>query len=464
VVLDFNVDYISSKAGTPSGYGSLGPFGGDGKVNVGTLVPADLTFDTSQARNLNTHGFCSSPSSCTFAGTNLLTDSPKTGNTIDNYTVVDPALSAWDFHNTYFVTIKASKLAALGFDAATWKVQPNPDGLHNSPSKPCPCPTGSPSTEPRVTVSDNGNGTSTVRYEQPLGVNDNSYGVNSIGWGSKTHTFGNLVGSDKLEFRFANLDFYLDYISAKPGTPSNYGSLGVNGGDGSLLSGNAGDIVSWTTSLDRNLNSNGYFAGGVQQPGFTVPNLTVDSPPAADASNEALGAAAPFTAWDYTSWYQVVVRNTVFAGAPSADGVSFPNVHNSPAKTNQCPATPPGGSSCNLSVTKTEVKGKEVRIEIRNNGTTDELLTALNLTWPQATNGKLRKVELGHETIYDKPDVGGGTAALTFTGHDKDRKLKKGHAETLVLEFKNHADANLAAYTATARFANCPDPLKLLGP
>ena len=29
-------------------------------------------------------------------------------------------------------------------------------------------------------------------------------------------------------------DFILDYISAKSGTPSGYGSLGVAGGDGSL--------------------------------------------------------------------------------------------------------------------------------------------------------------------------------------------------------------------------------------
>ena len=33
-----------------------------------------------------------------------------------------------------------------------------------------------------------------------------------------------------------------------------------------------------------------------------------------------------------------------------------------------------------------------------------------------------------------------------------------------MLEFANKADANLAAYTATAMFASCPDPLKLLGP
>ena len=452
--LDFNIDYISSKTGTPSGYGSLGPFGGDGKVNVGTLLPADLTFDTSEARNLNNNGFCSAPLACTFAGTNLLVDSPKTGNTVDNYTVVDPALAAWDFHDTYFVTIKAAKLAALGFNAATWKVQPNPDALHNSPAKPCPCPTDMPSTDPTVTVTDNGDGTSTVRYEQSLAVNDNSYGANAVGWGSKGHTFDNLRGSDRLEFRFTNgaggvtVDFFMDYISAKSGAPSGYGSLGASGGDGSCVTRSCTSaIVSFTTSLDRNLNTLGFF-------------LTEDSPPTVSNTDYTLLPLSPYTGWEFKNIYEVTVKNTVFGGAaPSVDRVSFPLVHNSPAKPNLCP----GADACNLSVVKTEVRGRQVKIEIRNNGTADAFLTALNATWPQATNGNLKKVTLGRDTIYDKPDLGGGTASLTFAGGRKS-KIGKGKSETLVLEFASKADANLAAYTATAMFANCPDPLKLLGP
>ena len=33
-------------------------------------------------------------------------------------------------------------------------------------------------------------------YDQFPAPNDNSYGVNAVGWGTKGHTFGNLVGSD----------------------------------------------------------------------------------------------------------------------------------------------------------------------------------------------------------------------------------------------------------------------------
>ena len=412
-------------------------------------MPADLTWDHSEARNLNNNGYCSAPLSCIFAGTNLLVDSPKTGNTVDNYTVVDPAFSAWDFHNTFYVTIKAAKLASLGFNVATWKVEPNPDGLHNSPAKPCPCPTDVPSVDPVISVVPGAApNTTKITYTQSLAVNDNSYGTGTDpSWGTKSHTFSSLLGSDKLNVVINDgtpkYNFVLDYITAKTGTPSGYGSLGPTGGDGSISVGTVGatGVISWSTSLDENLNT----LGG------TCNTYIVNSP-------LSPGPDAGCPGWNFVNSYSVTV-----AGTFTAAQVSFPLVHNSPAKPSLCPTTPGGGNACSLSVEKTEVKGRQVKIEIKNNGNADAFLTALNVTWPQATNGDLKKVKLGRDTIYDKPDLGGGTASLTFAG-DKKTKIGKGKSETLMLEFANNADANLAAYTATAMFANCPDPLKLLGP
>jgi hypothetical protein len=146
VKLDFNIDYLTAKTGTPSGYASLGPFGGDGKINVGTLTSSDVTFDSSLARNLNTLGYFSGGVQVVGNSVaNLLLDSPPTLNTTDSYTLTpaaDAVFHDWNFHDTYFVTIKAAKLAALGFNPATWKVQPNLDELHNSPAKPCPVASG----------------------------------------------------------------------------------------------------------------------------------------------------------------------------------------------------------------------------------------------------------------------------------------------------------------------------------
>src|SRR5439155_18885136 len=106
VRLSFNIDYLSSTTVTataPSGYMSLGPFGGDGRVLVGTLTPADITWDTSLARNLNTLGYCAA-GNCTTGGVNLLLDSPPTNATHTNYVISNPSLLRWDFHDTYFVT------------------------------------------------------------------------------------------------------------------------------------------------------------------------------------------------------------------------------------------------------------------------------------------------------------------------------------------------------------------------
>ncbi|MEN9728678.1 MAG: hypothetical protein RL434_3044 [Pseudomonadota bacterium] len=143
VRLSFNLDYLSAKTGTPSGFASLGPFGGDGKVLVGSLTPADLEWDTSLARNLNDLGYFSSGVQVQgLAVANLLLASPPTADKISDYTLTPAAETAfpagWNFHNTYFAVLKAAKLSAIGFNPATWTVEPNPTALHNSPAKKCP--------------------------------------------------------------------------------------------------------------------------------------------------------------------------------------------------------------------------------------------------------------------------------------------------------------------------------------
>jgi hypothetical protein len=166
-VLDFFIDYISQttvSASAPSGYASLGPFGGDGHVNTGTLTAADLTWDTSLARDLNQLGYFVNGTQTAATlngtnGTNLLQNSPATQDTTSNYALQTPnpwsgtttypengrTVSGWDFHDTYFVTLKAAKLVAIGAENGTthqlnpgWTIGPDAAGLHNSPAKPCP--------------------------------------------------------------------------------------------------------------------------------------------------------------------------------------------------------------------------------------------------------------------------------------------------------------------------------------
>ncbi|MES1187834.1 MAG: hypothetical protein ABUL60_28710, partial [Myxococcales bacterium] len=124
---------------------------------------------------------------------------------------------------------------------------------------------------------------------------DNTYGVNaSSGWANRMmaapmggkaggamggkapkapmggmaakapHTFDDLVGSDHVELVLVDgkgnsvLDFDVDYVSEKPDAPCGYGTLGVSGGEGKMLMGDASAIVAVATSIDRNLNGCGY--------------------------------------------------------------------------------------------------------------------------------------------------------------------------------------------------------------
>ena len=116
-------------------------------------------------------------------------------------------------------------------------------------------------------------------------------------------------------------DFVLDYISAKTGTPSGYGSLGVAGGDGSLSVGPA--PVSWTTSLDDDMN-------------------LVCPPPAGPWTTNSPSSPGPdpaCAAWEFKSIYQVTVNNSIF-GPSGFGGVTVPLVHNSPSKPLTCPRRP----------------------------------------------------------------------------------------------------------------------------
>ncbi|WP_437636541.1 hypothetical protein [Sorangium sp. So ce854] len=166
---------------------------------------------------------------------------------------------------------------------------------------------------------------------------DNTYGETAIGWGGggdqpgdgpkpkpkghKGHTFKDLVGSDKAQFQMTDgtgelvLDFFVDYISADEAKPSGYGSLGVVGGEGKMLLGDASAIVAATTSLDRDLNACGYGA------------YTVDSP----ATDENFTPNPETPDWDYRVVYDVWVSASAFGAAGFGDAtISY--VHASPSK------------------------------------------------------------------------------------------------------------------------------------
>jgi len=162
---------------------------------------------------------------------------------------------------------------------------------------------------------------------------DNTYGENSVGWHTRRpagkmmmpkkggHGFKDLLESDHAEIILKDasgavvMRFKLDYISPDAARPSGYGSLGVLGGEGQMIIGDAADVVRWMSSEDRNLNERGYAS------------YIVDSP----ATDENFSANPATPEWDYRVVYEAWIALRAFAGA-GFGGATIEYVHASPSK------------------------------------------------------------------------------------------------------------------------------------
>ena len=150
------------------------------------------------------------------------------------------------------------------------------------------------------------------------------------------HTFEDLVGSDHLELLLTDgnsatvMDFKIDYVSQEDGAPCGYGTLGVNGGEGKVIQGNASAVLGVATSIDRNLDGCGYC-------------YTEDSP----ATDDGYTPNADAPNWDYRVVYEVWLALDAFGSAGFGQAY-IQNVHASPSKlaTNTVEVTaspcPPG--------------------------------------------------------------------------------------------------------------------------
>lgn len=192
---------------------------------------------------------------------------------------------------------------------------------------------------------------------------DNSFGETAVGWGPDeadapamapradrtgrmaprkpqkgAHTFKDLVGSDHAEIKLLDasgavvLHFKLDYLSESASAPSGYASLGVSGGEGKVMVGDADLILGSSTSMDRNLNACG------------LADFVEDSP----STGEDYAPSAGAEDWDYRVIYEVWASAQAFGGAGFGSAL-IESVHASPSKTGEntetvtpgpCPPSP----------------------------------------------------------------------------------------------------------------------------
>jgi hypothetical protein len=160
---------------------------------------------------------------------------------------------------------------------------------------------------------------------------DNTYGTGSVGWNpNRPHTFnGDLTKSDHTELLLTDasgatiINFKIDYITADPSQSCGYGTLGVTGGDGSVISGDPTKVLAISTSLTRNLNGCGYCQNAACEGG----DCTVNSP----ATDADFTPNAGTPNWDYRAVYEVWIDASAFGNV--GFGQAFMTyVHASPAK------------------------------------------------------------------------------------------------------------------------------------
>jgi hypothetical protein len=115
-----------------------------------------------------------------------------------------------------------------------------------------------------------------------------------------------------------------------------------------------------------------------------------------------------------------------------------------------CSTTPP--------TTTVSVSGKQLRWPLANTGSTTVTMTGLTLTWP-ASNGKLNKVKLDGDTVWDVHSAAGATSITLVSGDltsdAKHKSIAPGKIRVLILEFEKDASITLSDYTLTVSFGSC---------
>jgi hypothetical protein len=124
VVLEFQVDYISAATSAkfgdgvtinyPSGFGTLGPLGGDGKMIVGASSNV-LSAHTTLSDTINQPQFVSG----------FTINSPPETSPLSNVSVPP----GWDYTDGFYVKVSKNAFGAAGFSKVTIPY------VHNSPSK-----------------------------------------------------------------------------------------------------------------------------------------------------------------------------------------------------------------------------------------------------------------------------------------------------------------------------------------
>ncbi|MCZ6692102.1 MAG: hypothetical protein O7H41_21155 [Planctomycetota bacterium] len=172
-------------------------------------------------------------------------------------------------------------------------------------------------------------GTLYFAFEQSVFINDNTYGVNAIGWpGRRGHRLKDLLNSEHMKAKMFDcngnlvLEYFLDYAT-RDRVSGVIENRGVTGGDGEMILGDPAVITGSESSLvwDFNLASPTWADKDTTNP-QRVPTNTYDPGATAD----------PDAPWIYPLVYEWSVADSAFP-AGFCGALTITEVHNSPFKT-----------------------------------------------------------------------------------------------------------------------------------
>jgi hypothetical protein len=139
-------------------------------------------------------------------------------------------------------------------------------------------------------------------------------------------------------------------------------------------------------------------------------------------------------------------------GGDSGQGCSFvtiPAFTPTPTPTASPTATP---TAAPITVTNKTFSLKTVVITFMNGTASAQVLNALQMTWPQATNGNLQSVKMGATTIFNTSTKGGNFISFSLLGTTAQRTIAAGASQTLTFTFQNNVNTTASNYTGTATF------------
>ena len=397
LVYAFAMDYVSASNLYPSGWGTLGVSGGEGRWTFGNQANV-VDFVTSITTNLN--------------------QSPAYYNMTVNSPIGDPN---WENRMIYGFTIKDG----VG-------LKPQVVDAHNSPTKNgtpqdevhvnTACVTAASAIDPTQSVKDCDDASVTVKAAQ-------SNCICCLGQKPKILTM-KYTGENVLN----NPQSGKAVVTGDPAGASQVVIKAYKAGDPNTL------YFNGVVNLGEEFGIYAPLAGQTRLAADTVIEIRA-------VGSNALLQTVKF----HTSCSQPLAIGNRFGGV---DLVGFMGEKGATLGS-QAPALPKASNS-QISVGAIQVSGKTLTVQLTNNSTAIATLESLNLQWPSVPNGALEKVKMGGATIYDKTTAPPTTLIQTWMGTTAQRSILVGQTITLTLEFRNNATANLAAYQLAVDLGNGP--------